>query len=135
MPDRGHLVISAGASRLAIPLECVEALLPWGNMRELPLSAAWVEGVLPGEGQAVPVLRTSSIWGVGDASPEVLVVLSLGGERMAIPGSAPRLVEPEALEPPPENPEGVWSGCFKEGGGTSVPCLDVEKLYLRLGLH
>lgn len=134
MPEPTYLVLDAGGRPFAIPSVVVEGLRAWEELHPLPLGSTWVQGLLEGEGEVVPVLKDP--WfeeGIGGPQ-EVLVLIRAGGAHVAIPGNRPRLCAPDATEPPPKQGAGPWTTTLKFGS-ESVACLDPEKLYLELGLH
>lgn len=134
MPEPTFLVMDSGGRTFAIPSRVVEALRSWKDLHALPLGSPWVQGLLEGEGEVVPVLKDPWFREGTGGPQEVLALISAGGARLAIPGSHPRLCAPDASEPPLEGVTGPWSGTLRFGL-ESVACLDPEKLYMELGLH
>ena len=123
---------------LALPAQSVLAVVNWSRPKALPRPAAWVEGVLAGEGEAVPVLREGYCWGTPVGSAEIYVLVTWEGRSLALAGADPRMVTPRplmpALMPAGKDFEGPWRGTIDDSGGT-IQCLDLGKLYMALGLH
>lgn len=119
---------------MALPTESVQTVMNWTPPQHLPRSASWVAGVLAGQGEAVPVLREGHLWGVPAGSAEIYVVVHREGRALAILGAGPRMISPRPLSPWSEDQHGPWSGAIDDPSG-EVPCLDVGKLYMALGLH
>jgi hypothetical protein len=134
LPEQVYLVMDSGGRPFAIPARAVEALRSWEELHVLPLGSPWLQGLLEGEGEVVPVLRDPWFQGGGGAPQEVLALVNAGEARVAVPGDHPRLCAPDASEPLPEDATGPWSGMLRFGL-ESVVCLDPGKLYLELGLH
>lgn len=134
MLDPGWLAFSSGGQALAIPVPSVVAVRTWCPPKALPRSAPWVEGVLAGEGEAVPVLREGYAWGERAGTAEIFVLIQWEGCPLALPGANPRVVSQRPQAPQGEDQEGPWSGTLDEGPGT-IRCLDLGKLYMALGLH
>lgn len=134
MREGTYLVMDAGGRPFAIPAGAVESLRSWENLRELPLGSAWLQGLLEGEGEVVPVLSNPWLGERGGGPREVVALVNAHGVRLAIPGDHPRLCAPDDEESLPEQASGPWTGTLRFGA-ESVACLDPEKLYLELGLH
>lgn len=132
--DPGFLVFSSGGHLLALPAQSVQAIMNWCLPRALPRSAPWVEGVLVGQGEALPVLREGYCWGAPVENAEIYVLITLDGRSLALPGTDPRMVSARPQIPAGDDLQGPWSGTIDEARGI-VRCLDVDKLYMALGLH
>jgi hypothetical protein len=87
-----------------------------------------------GQGEAIPVLREGHLWGVHSGSAEIIVVVLREGRALALLGKDPRMASPGPLSPLEEDLDGPWSGTLRDSSG-EVLCLDLEKLYMALGLH
>jgi hypothetical protein len=87
-----------------------------------------------GQGEAIPVLREGILWGHPSGAAEVIVVVLREGRALALLGRDPRMASPGALTSVAEVPDGPWSGTLNDSSG-EVPCLDLGKLYMALGLH
>ncbi len=133
MLDPGHLVLSCGRLLLGFPADSVMGIFPWSEPRPLPGAATWIAGLLPWEGGILPVLETD-FWRGGPEIPDVCAVLTFRGRGLAIPGSSPWLAPRVPLTAPAVLGEGPWAGELSSGE-KRVTCVDVEKLYLALGLH
>lgn len=145
MPDDRLFAVTAAGCRIGFPLSAVKAVGPWKTPLPFPCAASWIAGVLPGEGEAWPVLR-ESFWAadagipeachrseaVGGGSYRVYVFLSHGGRILALPGSDPGIVSL-----PREGAQGsedeLASGSFDEAGAPGAR-IRVEALYSMLGL-
>ncbi len=134
MPEGTYLVMETGGRPFAIPAGAVEALRSWEDLRELPLGSAWLQGLLEGEGEVVPVLNSPWLGDRGGGPREVVALVHAHGVRLAIPGDHPRLCAADAEGPLSEEASGPWTGTLRLGA-ESVACLDPGKLYLELGLH
>lgn len=131
MVEEPLFAITAGGYRLGFPLSAVKGVQLWQRPLPLPGAAPWIGGVLPGEGEAWPVLQ-ESFWGKSDEKPEVMLLLTLRGRVLALPGSAPAIVRATVLSEEGEDDLLLADG-FEENGkrGSRVK---VEKLYSTLGL-
>jgi hypothetical protein len=134
LPEQTYLVMDLGGRPFAIPSRAVEALKSWGELHALPLGSPWVQGLLEGEGEVVPVIKDPWFEEAIGGPQEVLALVSAGGARIAVPGNHPRLCSPDASGPLPGNAAGPWAATLMFGQ-ENVACLDPEKLYLELGLH
>lgn len=134
MLEPRFLVFSSGGQLVALPAQSVQAIMNWRPPKTLPRSAPWVEGVLAGEGEALPVLREGYCWGSPEKSAEIYVLITWDGRSLALPGTDPRMVSARPEVPAGDDLRGPWSGTIEETRGT-VRCLDVGKLYMALGLH
>jgi hypothetical protein len=132
--DPGFLVFSSAGRLLALPAESVRTVMSWTPPRPLPRSAPWVEGVLAGQGEVVPVLREGHLWGVPAGSQEIIVVVLQEGRALALLGTGPRMVSTRPLSAGAEDLAGPWSGTINDSS-EELPCLDVGMLYMALGLH
>jgi hypothetical protein len=132
--DSGFLVFSCADRVLALPAGSVRTVMGWAHPKPLPRCAPWVEGVLVGQGEAVPVLREGHLWGVRSRTAEIIVVVLREGRALALLGKNPRMAPPGPLLPMEEDLDGLWSGTLADSSG-AVPCLDLGKLYMALGLH
>lgn len=119
---------------MAVPIKSVLAVMNWCRPRALPGAAPWVEGLLAGEGEAVPVLREGYCWGTPEGSAEIYVSVTWEGYCLALPGANPRMISPRPQAAGGGDLQGPWSGTIDEGRGT-IRCLDLCKLYMALGLH
>ena len=145
MPEEPLFAVTAGGRRLGFLLRAVKAVQMWRPPLPLPGAAPWVNGILPGEGEAWPVLKPS-FWETrnrlpatggrqpepGDAASEVYVLLSLHGRVLALPGSAPAIVKSSAV-PQEEGEDGLLAESFEETGKQGFR-VKVEELYSELGL-
>jgi hypothetical protein len=100
----------------------------------LPKCAPWVEGILVRQTEAIPVLREGLLWGDSSGPAEIVVVVLREGHPLALVGKDPRMVAPGSLSPIKIVADGPWSGALNDSSG-EVPCLDLGKLYMALGLH
>jgi hypothetical protein len=136
MPEQDFLTVTTGGQRLAFPLEAVRGVRPWELPLPLPGSSPWVEGVLPGEGEAWPVL-SEAFWasGPGQATdvrkPDVFVFVSLRGRILALPGSAPAILRGSDGEGGGEMDLPVAD---RETGGPEATRVELTRLYSELGL-
>lgn len=75
-----------------------------------------------------------TFWGLGSGEPEVYAFISRQGRVIAIPGRSPQMVPSGSQAGAKDLGAGPWSG---EVGvsGQGVPCVDVDRLYLALGLN
>ena len=138
-------MVTAGGWRLGFPLRAVKSVQPWREPLPLPGAAAWIGGILPGDGEVWPVLKLG-FWETceglpstgghqpvpGDSASEVYVLLSLHGRVVALPGSAPAIVKPSAA-PRVEGEDELLAESFEESGEQGFR-VKVEKLYSALGL-
>ena len=133
MLDPGFLVISCGRLLIGFPANSVMGIFPWSDPRPLPGAAPWIAGLLPWEGGVLPVARTD-FWRGDPEVPDVCAVLTLRGRGLAIPGRSPWLAARGPLSDAAVLGEGPWEGELRSGE-KNVACVNVEKLYLALGLH
>jgi hypothetical protein len=134
LPDSGYLVFSSAGRMLALPAESVRTIQGWTSPKALPRCAPWVEGILVGQGEAVPVLRDGHLWGVPSGTAEIILVVLREGRALALLGKDPQMVSSGPLSPMEKDLDGPWSGLLHHASG-EVPCLDLGKLYMALGLH
>jgi hypothetical protein len=131
LPEEPLFAITAGGHRLGFPLSAVKGVQLWQRPLPLPGAAAWIGGILPGEGEAWPVLR-ESFWGTRDEQPEVMLLLTLRGRVLALPGSAPAIVRAAVVSDEGEG-DLLLPESFEEAGAKGSR-VKVEKLYSTLGL-
>jgi len=134
LPDSGYLVFSSAGRTVALPAESVRTIQGWTSPKALPRCAPWVEGILVGQGEAVPVLRDGHLWGVRSGTAEIIVVVLREGRNLALLGKDPQMASSGPLSPMEKDLDGPWSGMLWDSSG-EVPCLDLGKLYMTLGLH
>ncbi len=131
-----YVFLSAAGRRLAIPVESVVAVREWEEPLALPGGKDWLEGLLAGDGEAIPVLK-ASFWGDGQGDERILVLVEVDGLVLALAGHSPDLQqldgEPDAREPEEKGPACI-SGIF-ERDGARAGCVRVDKLYSVLGLR
>ena len=134
-PSR-YVFLSAAGRRLAIPVESVVAVREWEEPLALPGGKDWLEGLLEGEGEAVPVLK-ASFWGDGQNDERILVLVEVDGFILALAGHSPDLKqldgEHEAREPEVQSPACIAGTVELDGG--KADCVRVDKLYSVLGLR
>jgi hypothetical protein len=127
-----HILINSGGILLGCPRASVRAIIPWSKPNRLPLAAPWLDGLLEGEGEAIPAIK-EAFWGGAGSKAEVYLMVEEKGRLLAVPGAAPTFIteSPEAAGEPSTGE--YWSGNIEAEIG-SARCIEVAKLYRHLGL-
>ena len=134
MNARRFVLLSAGGRRLAFPMGSVKSVREWEEPLPIPRSKRWLLGVLEGEGETIPVLRTS-FWGGGDEADRMLLLLDLSGRLLAVAGGEPDMAPPNCtLKEEEDTGNGLIVGTIDVADRTAE-CVRVDKLYSALGLR
>lgn len=80
------LTFEAGGVPLAFDLADVRSVSAWQEPLALPKGRPWLEGIVEGEAQVVPVLRRD-YFDRDAPPPDTYVVVEYAGRPLAVPGS------------------------------------------------
>jgi hypothetical protein len=132
LPKADHILINSGGILLGFPRPSVRAIIPWCKPNRLPLAAPWLDGLLEGEGEAIPAVK-ETFWGGAGSKAEVYLMVEEKGRLLAVPGATPTFVTGSPETGGESSMGEYWSGNLEAEIG-SARCVEVAMLYRHLGL-